>query len=410
VQTFAQQTTGNSVELKATLSGHTKKILDIKFSPGGQLLASSSEDQTVRLWRVATGEHIGTITSDKQSEPFMMEWSSDDSKLAITYRKTKVWKLVVWKIVWEISTTPRPLSRFTENFHWDLSPGGRKALVLDKEKVLLFDVITGKLITTLVPEFKKNDVPSPTVSFDADGQRILTTSVDGPTQVWEADTGKLIATYPGNRGYEGLIPFVPVVSPDKRFFISGNKDIFEVATGRPLTTIKSTDEPISFSPDGKTVLTVRYDPEDKRSHRQSYLTAWDIVSGGELSRFQVPEGIRDVYWSRDGKTLGLLGYEFHPRIVDVTTGRENGRVPSKNCWPWSLGWGSDGCEHLVFSADGTVLFQENEPIKLWASRNVSLITALKGAHMPAVFSPTDGRLLATRSKDKKSVLLWRLNV
>ena len=70
--------------------------------------------------------------------------------------------------------------------------------------------------------------------------------------------------------------------------------------------------------------------------------------------------------------------------------------------------GSDGCEPIKFSADGAVLLKEIEPIKLWDTKTVSIIAVLKSAHLPAVFSPTNSQLLATRSEDKKSVLLWRL--
>jgi WD40 repeat protein len=127
----------------------------------------------------------------------------------------------------------------------------------------------------------------------------------------------------------------------------------------------------------------------------------------ELIPFQIPEGIHDIVWSPDGKTLAIIGLEFHPRVIDAMTGREYGRLPYGNCWPWTM-CGSDGCEPIKFSADGELLLKAKQPIKVWDTKTVSLIAVLKGARLPAVFSPTDGQLLATRSEDKKSVLLWRL--
>jgi WD40 repeat protein len=362
-----------AVQLQTTLSGHTKSILEITFSNDGKRIATSSNDGTIRLWNVATGESLATMMVDKNAEPLTLRWSPDDRRLAIAYYRQRRWE---WQ-VWETPQTQAPSRshRFQSAYVFEWSP----------------------------------DEPT-TITFVANGQRILTASSRGPIQLWDAATGKLIHTYEANLAISAAnypAADVEVVSHDARFFTSGNWRIYAAATGQLLMSIDDGTSPISFSPDGKSFLTLRSDLESKFTHRQSYLSIRALDDGKELSTFQVPEGIWKVLWSPDGRTIAMMGLSFSPRVIDIVTGRENGRLPYGNCWPWQL-FGSDGCERLKFSADGALLLKEKEPVRLWDAKTASLATVLKDAHLPAAFSPTDGQLLATRSADKKSVLLWRL--
>jgi WD40 repeat protein len=43
------------------LPGHTNWVRSVAFSPDGKTLASSSEDETIKLWNPNTGECITTL-------------------------------------------------------------------------------------------------------------------------------------------------------------------------------------------------------------------------------------------------------------------------------------------------------------------------------------------------------------
>jgi WD40 repeat protein len=66
---------------KRVLSGHWDDVNAVVFSPDGALLASASDDRTVRLWDPTTGDHTATL--DRHTDRvWALAFSSDNALLA----------------------------------------------------------------------------------------------------------------------------------------------------------------------------------------------------------------------------------------------------------------------------------------------------------------------------------------
>ncbi|WP_026732990.1 serine/threonine-protein kinase [Fischerella sp. PCC 9605] len=57
----------NTGQIISTLLGHSWSVLAVAFSPNGETLISGSRDNTVKLWKVSTTEEIATLTSHVDS-------------------------------------------------------------------------------------------------------------------------------------------------------------------------------------------------------------------------------------------------------------------------------------------------------------------------------------------------------
>ena len=81
----------NTKELIRTFSGHDLRINSIAFSPDGKTLASSSNDGTVQLWNVISGENLHIFTGASTSNTYF----TSDGKSLLSGGKggIKVWNV-----------------------------------------------------------------------------------------------------------------------------------------------------------------------------------------------------------------------------------------------------------------------------------------------------------------------------
>ena len=70
-----------SGERLAELRGHTERVWDVAWSADGQLLATASNDFTARLWNAESGAPLAVLRSRLQV--YLARWSPDGETLYV---------------------------------------------------------------------------------------------------------------------------------------------------------------------------------------------------------------------------------------------------------------------------------------------------------------------------------------
>jgi WD40 repeat protein len=207
------------------------------------------------------------------------------------------------------------------------------------------------------------------IAFSPDGKLVLTDD-----QVWDAATGKKVATLPFPRLEQRTFPFFSAqFAPDSRHIaIHRYEDVLlvEAATGKevwrakqvPSTTNYRQDAPrLAFTPDGKHLLSARND--------EGLIRVLSAATGKELRRFpyesiqgagQYGAPIRSMRVSTDGKLVAVhsavAGVHLdRPALFDLESGKElaRHRISSEESWI-RYSAPSPDCRHQFYAKDNAV--------------------------------------------------------
>ena len=172
------------------MSAHQKEVNSIAVHPKGKLIASASDDRTVKLWSLNSGKQVCTLTGHKDNVT-AVSFSPDGNILAssgdINDKTVKLWFLAENRSI--------ILKGHSDWF------GGVLAIAFSsdskfiasgsKDKTIkIWQVDTGKEIMTL--EGHSDDITS--VAINADNTILASGSKDKTLKLWAFASGKLIST------------------------------------------------------------------------------------------------------------------------------------------------------------------------------------------------------------------------
>jgi WD40 repeat protein len=394
-----------------TLTGHEGRVLRLAFSPDGRLLASGSEDNTVKVWDMRDAPTDRPLCTCRHSgRVHGLVFSPNGRYLASTGEDNavKVWeteKLLEGK-------TALPLRNYEGHFiqkrlvNVAFSPDGRLlAWGGEGNAVKVWEVATDREVCIL---HDRHTEPVFSVAFSPDGRRLASKSWDGLVIVWDLETGQPAFAPLGHADGEASVAWSMAFSPDGRQLAFGGKHrngmvtLYDALTGRVDHVLRGHTERItcvSFSPDGRRLATASADKT---------IRIWDTETGQELLALRGhgdlvgrvlfdQRGWRLASSSEDG-TVGIwdgspLGEDVDPHIRTIST--DAGIV-------YGVAFSRDS--RRLASAGGDV--GKPSEVKVWDAVTCREVAALSG-HTDRVFSVAFGpeNLLATSSGDG-TVRFW----
>ncbi|QLE49645.1 protein kinase [Nostoc sp. C057] len=318
-----------------TLRGHSSMVHAIAISPDGQLIASGSNDHTIKLWQLSTGKLVRQ----------MGRWSSGHSSM-----------------VNSVAFSP-----ISSNFSYQ-GDSGKSGGVTDLNRgilasgswdntIKLWDVNTGKEIRTLTGH--TNWVNS--VAFSPDGKFLVSGSADCTIKLWQVNTGIEIQTLTGHSDSVSSIAYSPRTatttnSQDRQLVASGSNDytvkLWQLYTGRNIYTLTGHSffiNCIAFSHDAEMIASGSGD---------NTIKLWHVNTGREIRTLSGhSDSVWSVAFSQDRQFLASGSWDNTIKLWHLHSGREISTLTGHSSYVRCVAFSPDG-QTLVSGSD-------DDTIKIW---------------------------------------------
>jgi len=377
------------VKERNRLEEHEAAFVSVSLSPDGRRLVSGGADGSIKLWDVATGRPIKTLTRHTHAV-HVVSFSPDGQLLAFASSDSHTVKL------WDITTSTEIFS--SNQYDSDgsghkaisFSPNGRLLAYASNKTITLLNVVERR------EEIKKLDGHEDRVngiSFSPDGKMLASGSFDGKVKLWNLATHQVIDTLDG-----GNWVFALSFSPDGKMLASGANGggikLWNLANLKSKPhDLRASDRVtnLSFSPNGQLLIASGYYKDIK---------LWNVARREEIKPLiGHRSNVNSISVSSDGQLLASASSDTTIKLWDV------GRRKEINL----LSGPSAGVTGLSFSPNGRLLASARwESINLWDIKEDKLICNFEWHRgLKSIAFSRSGKLLASASDDK-TIKLWNV--
>jgi WD40 repeat protein len=357
------------------LKGHSKAVMSIAWSPKGDQILSGSEDGTVIIWNVGSGD-IAEINAGSE-EVFS---GCCGLNLFRSARKKANWR-VHWGPVNSVAWSPKGDQIVSTSFDntciiWDTATGGK------------------------VSELKGHTWDVTSVAWSPQGDQILSGSWDKTCIIWNAATGDKVSELKGHTSYVNSVAW----SNEGDKIVSGSRDdtciIWDARTGDKVPQLKghsNSVNSVAWNPKGDQIVSSSY---------EQTCIIWDAATGDKVSELKGHTHlVRSVAWSPKGDQIISFGFnssgsERDPGemfVWDSASGEKVLELKGHFYAVRSVAWSPEGDQIVSGSNDQTCI--------IWDAATGNKISMFEGHTGPVnCVAWKDDQIVSC--SDDKTLIIW----